>query len=165
MNAHVRLIFSMTIPSRFRVALLITSLVIAGGCTTGHDDASKPAKAVVTETKENPVVFERVMKTFVDRATRGDVEGMVSLTSKVTIAQMGLEPLKQHYANDVVTTLKAFPKMTAGGRADPVDDGKGTAGWVFKKVFAGANGDEAKMQFIVLKEQGRIGVGYVGSWK
>lgn len=165
MNADMRVFSSMNKFSRLGALLLVASFLLAGGCTTSHSDASKPAKPAAKETKENPAVFERVMKTFVDRATRGDVEGMVSLTSKVTIAQMGLEPLKQHYVNDVVTTLKAFPKMTGGGRADPVDDGKGTAGWVFKKVFSGVNGEEAKVQFIVLKEQGRIGVGYVGSWK
>ena len=142
--------------------LLASALIVLSGCATKPGETSPPPKGVE---KESPVMFERVMKTFVDRGSRGDLEGMVSLTSKVTIAQMGLEPLKGHYAKDIVGTLKGFPKMAEGGRADPVDDGKGTAGWVFKKVFTAANGDEAKVQFIVLKEQGRIGVGYVGFWK
>lgn len=149
-------------PCRLGSMLLALAVVVVSGCATKSGETAKTPKVVE---KESPVMFERVMKTFVDRGARGDIDGMVSLTSKVTIAQMGMEPLKDHYAKDIVGTLKGFPKMAEGGRTDPVDDGKGTAGWVFKRVFTAANGEEAKVQFIVLKEQGRIGVGYVGFWK
>ena len=142
--------------------VLIPIIAFLAGCTSGADEM---AKIVQVMERDDPAMFEKVMRSFVDCALKDDIDGMIALTSKVTIAQTGLAELKEHYAKDTVPALKLFPKMSDGGQVDYVSDGKGNTGWVYKKIFTAKNGKEAKFQFDVLKEQGVIGVGSFGLWK
>jgi hypothetical protein len=119
-------------------------------------------KAIVAD---NPAPYEDVVRAFVTCAIKNDVEGMVALTSKVTIAQLGVENLKKTYVRDTVPTLRYFPIMTGGGRADYVNDGKGANGWLFRRVYRSPAGGTANFQFVVLKEQDAIHIGSFGLWK
>ena len=110
-------------------------------------------------------LFEKVMLSFVDCGLKDDVQGMIALTSKATIAEIGLAQLKEHYAKDTIIVLKKYPKMLAGGRVDYLGEENGSTGWLYRKVFVSPAGMEVKFQFVVLKEQGVIGVGSFGQWK
>jgi hypothetical protein len=142
--------------------VLIPVIAFVAGCASGADEM---AKIVQIMERDDPAVFEKAMRGFVDCALKGDVDGMISLTSKVTIAQAGLEALREHYAKDTIPALKRYPKMSDGGRVDYIRDEFGSTGWAYKKVFTSPVGKEAKFQFIVLKEQGIVGVSSFGLWK
>lgn len=115
--------------------------------------------------RDAPAAFEQVMRSFIKCAHNGDIDGMVALTSKVTINQAGLAKLKELYAKDTAPVLKMFPEMSYGGNFDYVNDVKDATGWVFKKTFTSAEGKTVKLQFTVLKEQGKIAVSSFGVWK
>jgi hypothetical protein len=144
------------------IVLLLPLAAVLSSCTSGADEMANIVKVIE---RDDPAMFEKVMRSFVDCALKDDIDGMIALTSKVTIAQTGLAELKEHYAKDTVPALKLFPKMSGGGQVDYVSDGKGNTGWVYKKIFTAADGKEVKFQFDVLKEQGVIGVGSFGLWK
>lgn len=127
--------------------------------------STKIMERLDSKEQDGEAMFEKVMLSYVDCGLKGDVEGMVALTSKVTIAQMGLAQLKEHYAKDAIIALKKYPKMLAGGRVDYLGEENGSAGWLYRKVFVSPAGKEVKFQFVVLKEQGVIGVGSFGLWK
>lgn len=115
--------------------------------------------------RDDPAKFEPVMRRFVAFAIAGDAEGMISLTSKVTIQQTGIEKLRQLYLADTIPAIQLFPRMLNSGRVHYVDDRKGTTGWAYKQDFMSAAGKKAKIQFVVLREQGEICVSSVGLWK
>lgn len=144
------------------VLLLLPLATLRGDGAPGADEMKAIVQVIA---RDDPAMFEKVMRSYVDCALKGDVDGMVALTSKVTVAQMGLENLKQHYVTDTVPALKLFPKMLGGGQVDYVSGGKGNTGWIYKKVFVSPDGRKANFQFDVLKEQGVIGVGSFGLWK
>jgi hypothetical protein len=74
--------------------------------------------------------------------------------------------VEELYATDTVPTLKEFSKISYGGDIIYIPrSAHGGVGWMYRKVFASPKGKEAKVQMIVLKEQGRIGVSSVGPWE
>ncbi|MGH9411823.1 MAG: ankyrin repeat domain-containing protein [Vicinamibacterales bacterium] len=138
---------------------------------TFSDGARTIAKSVKVLDRLDPATslgdpeFERVMHAFVERALKGDVDGMVALTSKVTIAQTGLADLKAHYATDTMLGLQAFPTIAPGSRAAFARDENSAPCWVYQMVFVSPKGEDAKIQFIVVKEAGVIGVGSIDLWQ
>lgn len=143
-------------------SLVLLTVFLVAGCASGQEDM---ARMVQMLERDDPAKFEPVMRSFVTCALQSDIEGMISLTSKVTIQEIGLKKLKEHYANDTVPVLKRFPIMSKSGDVFYVDDRKGTTGWTYRENFASTDGKKVKIQFVVLKEQGVIGISSVGLWK
>ncbi len=141
---------------------LVLAIFPFAGCAAGPKDMDRMVQMLE---RDDPAKFEPVMHSFVACALNDNIDGMVALTSKVTIKEIGLEKLKEHYAKDTVPVLKRFPKMSKSGSVFYVDDGKGTTGWTYWEDFTSLEGKKAKIQFVVLKEQGVIGIGSVGLWK
>ncbi|MBI5820715.1 MAG: ankyrin repeat domain-containing protein [Verrucomicrobia bacterium] len=135
------------------------------GKTAGPKGAEEMKMILRVMQRDDPAAFEQVMRSFIKCAHNGDIDGMVALTSKVTITQTGLEKLKEHYAKDTMPALKMFPKMSDGGNVDYINDGKDATGWLFKKTFTSPEGKTVKLQFTVLKEQGKIGVSSFDLWE
>ncbi|MCV6627546.1 MAG: hypothetical protein OIF38_15720 [Cellvibrionaceae bacterium] len=108
--------------------------------------------------QDPPEKFEAVMKAFIERAQAGDAEGMISLSSHVTIAKIGMNKLRAHYQKDTIPVLKACTEISYGGNNIHVGGEQfGTgAGWVFEKSCLVKDGKDLSLRFIVLKENGRI---------
>jgi hypothetical protein len=145
-------------------AAVAKTLPAAPGSTGTPKGAEDMARVMQVMQRDDPGEFDKVMRSFVDRAVLGDIREMVALTSKVTIAQMGLEKLKEHYANDTIPALRLFPTVLDGGEVRYINEGNGTTGWAFKRVFASSDGRQARFQLIVLKEKGEIRVSSFGVW-
>ncbi|MDD2763926.1 MAG: hypothetical protein PHE83_08150 [Opitutaceae bacterium] len=152
MKKNLSLVFGLLLPVTFFFT----------GCVAGPKDMDRMVQMLE---RDDPAKFEPVMHSFVACALNDDIDGMIALTSKVTIKEIGLAKLREHYAKDTVPVLKRFPKMSKSGSVFYVDDGRGTTGWTYREDFTSQDGKKAKIQFVVLKEQGVIGIGSVGLWK
>ena len=110
--------------------------------------------------KNDPAKFEQVMHSFVQSAKLGEVEKMIGLTSYVTIEKMGKASLKSHYLKDTIPALKACKSISEGGDVIHVDKSEtGTGpGWIYRKVCNYGENETVTIQFVILNENGRIGL-------
>ncbi|MCF6356134.1 MAG: hypothetical protein L3J26_13755 [Candidatus Polarisedimenticolaceae bacterium] len=105
-----------------------------------------------------PEKYESVMLSFIESAKAGDIDKLISLTSKVTIEKIGLENLKRHYQKDTIPALKACNAILEGGEIIHItkqQSGTGS-GWLYRKVCTYGENKKIQVQFVILNENGQI---------
>ena len=114
--------------------------------------------------KDPPAEYESVLSDFFSFATAGDIRRMLSLTSDVTLMQEGSMHLSKMYQNDISPSLLRCEHLTDGGDVVHVtkrSSGTGS-GWIFIKGCTNPKYAMNKVKFVLLRENGRIVVSYVG---
>ena len=115
--------------------------------------------------KQDPSSFEATMRAFIAKAQNDDVDGMIAITSKVNIKQLGgEEKAKEFYRNDTIPVLKVFRTMAPGGESAFGADKLGHYGWKFKRTLVAADGRTADFQFTILREDVNLVVASFGLW-
>jgi len=150
-------------PFIYAILLGITWLFSMPADASGPSDMDHVISAME---KDNPADFEQVMRTFVDYARKGNIDAMVKLTSKITISNMGgVKKVKEFYEDQTVAVFRRFTKISEGGVTERATGAAGSTGWNFKKVFAAPDGKEIRMEFSVLRENGKICITGFELWK
>ena len=150
----------------FFVGALILLCVPLAGCFSDKSDMNRIQKSIANnKTLNDSLSCNRVLHSWIKCAQNNDIDGMIVLTSRTTVTQEGSNNLKKVYTEDSAPALRRFRYEKNGGEAKYFDNGKNTTGWIFKSVCTSADGKEAKFQFVVLNEDGVIGVGSFGLWK
>ncbi len=141
--------------SRIVILALATFSLQACNAMKGQSDMENMVRLM----KQNsPEKYEAVMHSFVESAKNSDIDKMVALTSEVTIKQMGIDALKRHYTKDTIPALKACVKISEGGDIVHIDESqtKTGSGWVYHKTCTFGKDETVGIQFVILKENGRI---------
>ena len=114
--------------------------------------------------EDNPAEFEAVMDSFIAKARSSDLDGMVALTSNVTIKMFGLEKLKEFYSKDTMPAIKTCKTFSKGMNITHVTkkQTKTGPGWVYIRPCTLENGETFLMRFVILKEDGRIALTTTG---
>jgi hypothetical protein len=146
------------------LALLLVFVSLTwSGCTSDKDYFDRLERSLTYSARTE---FEQVMLSFIADAEGGDVDGMLALTSNVTIQQAGgLEKIREFYRTNLVPTFKRFPNLVLGGTETFGKDEYGKARWTFKRIFRSADGREARLQFGVEFEEAKEVVFSVEPWK
>jgi hypothetical protein len=98
---------------------------------------------------------EKVLLAFVASAQAGDASAMLALSSKNMIARTGgAAKQREIYINKTIPVLKAFPNIAKSGTERFGSDDAGHYGWIFTRVFLGANGQELPLEFTIFREDG-----------
>jgi len=134
------------------------AVALATGCAAGRDDLR-------TVADEPAAPFEQAMRAWAGCASRGDVDGMLALTSRTTIRTTGLEQLRASYVNDVSPALALSAQMSSGGEQITVVAEDGATGWLFRRVFSSPQGDQLPLEILVLREDGRPRVSSYRPWR
>jgi hypothetical protein len=142
-----------------KIISLITLFIFIQGCNAmkGKSDMDNMLRLME---RGDPAQFEQVMYSFIESAKLGDVEKMVDLTSYVTIEKMGIEELKSHYAKDTIPVLRACVSISEGGAVIHINKSQSETGpgWAYKKTCTYGDNEQVILQFIILNENGRIGL-------
>jgi hypothetical protein len=144
---------------------VLVALAVLLGPQAARAQFSDMAKVIQVLEKDPPGEYVAVMKRLVACAEKGDVDGMIALTSPVTIEQFGREKLRAFYEKDTMIVLRLFPSMSEGGNQRHVDDGDAGSGWIFEKWFSSKDGKKVPLRFTVLRERGEVRVSYIGLWQ
>lgn len=139
-----------------KITLVLCLLLVTQDCNAlkGQSDMEN---IIWLMEQNDPDEFKAVMHQFVESARADDLEQMVSLTSTVTIEKVGLESLKKLYLNDSIPALKACTISDSGEviAVSAAESGTGP-GWVFRTTCFHGEDESVPIQFVVLKEDGRI---------
>ena len=149
-----------------KLGVLISLFAPLAGCFSGQSDMVRIQRVIANDPAldEFPK-YSEVMSRWLHCAWNNDIDGMIALTSKITIEQEGIEKLRKLYTEDSAPALQRFRIYKKGGECKYVADGKGTTGWIFNPVWTSADGKVGKFQFTVLKEDGVIKVSSFGLQK
>ena len=134
------------------------AVALSTGCAAGRDDLR-------TVADEPAAPFEQAMRAWAGCASRGDVDGMLALTSRTTIRTTGLQQLRALYENDVSRALAQSPQMSTGGEQITVIAEDGATGWLFRRVFSSPGGDQLALEILVLREDGQPRVSSYRPWR
>ena len=122
---------------------------------SGSDDM---ANIMMTLQKDNPEEYSAVMKKFISFAKNEELEEMLKITSDVTKSKFGTENLTNLYKQDTIPVLKLCNSISEGGDVIHVNEKQSPTGpgWVFRKTCYYGDDKSIMLQFVVLKENGRI---------
>lgn len=148
-----------------KITLVVILLAALQGCNAmkGQSDTESMLEFIELH---NPDEFEAAMYSFVNSAKSGNVEQMLALTSDAAITETGLEALRDIYTNYSVRTIRyctSLSKRTDVIAIRTTGTGKGP-GWVVRKTCFYGQGKAIPIQFVMLKENGRIGLYTFSLW-
>ncbi len=147
---------------RVKVLVIVLFLVLLNGCVSGKADLDNMVRLM---NQDPPEKYTAVLNEFFSFALEGDVEGMLSITSDVTIKNIGLNKITNLYINDISPGIRGCGSLLPGGEISHVkkyQSGTGS-GWAYEKSCSASKDSNARVVFIVLKEDKGIVVTYVGS--
>lgn len=142
--------------------LTITLLsILINGCVSGRADLENMIQQM---DQDPPEKYEAVLNLFFSYAQVGDIEKMLSITSDVTISQVGLSEVTQLYKQDISPALKSCGSLLWGGHVVHVTQGQsGTgSGWIYIKKCSNTELNDVNLKFVILNEGARIVVTSVG---
>lgn len=143
------------------ILLSLAFTMLSSGCTSGAKDAARIA------TMMNQSGHESVMRDFINKAKEDDVDGMIAITSKLTIKEMGgIENMRTHYIADTIPSLKAIQSILPEDDSSKCTrDNHGHYGWALRKTVISASGKKVHLQFTVFREDGKLVIAYFGLWE
>ncbi len=130
------------------MALLV---LLVAGCAPGPTEINKTAQ-------EAPKQYDDVLNHFFAYARAGNIDGMLAVTSDVTVATMGRHTIEAHYRNDTSPALKQCGALAPGGDVMRVTkDETGTGpGWIYVKSCTNPELKNLRLQFVLLRERSKI---------
>ena len=158
----------MKLKSYLACATLVASALLMQGCVSGQADMQRISDAINGRQE-----YEGTMRRFLIRGRFGDLDGMLALTSKITIKLAGGEGKKRElFKSELIPALTRFRNLAPGGSSIPGKDEYGHPAWSFKETMVADDGKELKMEFTVTREDneltgeiGQLVVAYFGPWR
>jgi hypothetical protein len=148
-------------PYLLSFAMLCAALL--SSCVSGKADMERILAAMDQQDSRE---HEKIMRSFIEKAQKDDVDGMIALTSKITIKQIGGEEKERAlYRGDTIPALKIFRTIAPGGESTFGADNAGHYGWKFKRTFVADDGRTANLQFTILREDVALIIAYFGLWE
>ena len=146
------------------MARTLCALIMLMMVACASPDRSKAAYvdlSTVSDAEIEP--FQSVIEQFFSLAISGDVNGMLELTSAMTMFHAGPD-LKNDYKNDKIPALKNCQSLLPGGkvRAVTVNESRTGPGYSFIRYCSNPTYKNIGIKFIVLRENDQIVVAYVG---
>lgn len=121
-------------------------------------------KSISVEGQESFSDYESFLAEFIDVTKAKDVGKMVSMTSDVTIQMSGHDKLKSHFLADIVPAIGNCTSIAPDGGVfyvSKAETGTGS-GFGFINTCHFGEGKKLLIQFIVLREKGRLVLASLG---
>jgi len=151
----------------FMLMLSIPYICLLSGCISDQanmkqlSDAMDRADCLARKSE-----YEAVMNAFIEKSRAHDVDGMLGLTSNITVEKAGgLAKIRELYLQNTIPKLCEYKHEIPGGNAKAGRDDFGYYAWRFRRIFQSDNGQQRKIQFAVSKENSRLVMSFLGIWK
>ena len=138
-----------------KLFILCLVFTLSGCAALGEADAKKVAETMLAYPVGD---HEKVFWEFVNNAKKGDVEGMMSLTSDKTIEIVGEKCLRDNYQDEKVIIFQKCEIENFGKNVEFVG-----SGWRFSFDAINPNIDPMYLFVTVLTEDGEIKITQIGS--